>query len=155
MGRRLSWGWIAGCLGVVGLAAGSVSPSRAAAFPRGRPRGERQSQGAQYSGWTSQHQPITFALAAGALRDLRFYIVLSCPSRHRYRVQAYGFAPIAVRGGRFARTFPSRHPPATATIRGRVSVRRVSGSVRLGRYVPGEHASCQGQASFSLHPGAQ
>lgn len=106
-----------------------------------------------YAGTTSQQQPITFTIAAGTVKKLNFWIVIGCKSHHHYRLRASGFAPIAIRAGRFAALVSSEHPSASAGVVGRVRNGRVTGSVHLTRYVPAEHGPCSGAATYSVgHP---
>jgi hypothetical protein len=104
----------------------------------------------QYRGMTSQHQPISFQLASGAVKNLSFWIVITCKSHNRYRVRASGFVPIAIHSGRFGATVRSPRPPASATVAGRRRARRVTGTLQLRRYARAEHGYCAGTATFSL-----
>jgi hypothetical protein len=99
---------------------------------------------------TSQHQPVSFQLVSAVVKNLSFWIVVTCKSHHRYRVQASGFVPIAIHSGRFRATVSSPRPPASATVAGRQRGRRVTGSLHLRRYARAEHGYCAGTATFSL-----
>ena len=103
-----------------------------------------------YKGLTSQHQPISFTLGSGHVSKLSFWMVLMCASHRRYRVQAYGFAPIPVAKGRFHQAVTSAHPMASATVSGRFSGRRATGSLEVRRYVRVEHRECAGSSTFAL-----
>ena len=105
---------------------------------------------AVYRGTTSQHEPISFQLTSGAVKNLSFWIVIRCKSQHRYRMKASGFMPIVIHSGRFRATVRSPHPAASATVTGRRHVRRVTGTLVLRRYAAGEHGYCTGTATFSL-----
>jgi hypothetical protein len=103
-----------------------------------------------YRGRTSQHEPISFQLTSGAVKNLSFWIVIRCKSQHRYRMQASGFIPIIIHAGHFRATVRSPHPPASATVIGRRRARRVTGTLALRRYAAAEHGYCTGTATFSL-----
>lgn len=105
-----------------------------------------------YTGHTSQHQPIGLTIAAGKVKNLHFWIVITCKSHHRYRLHAAGFAPIAIHSGRFQATVSSGHPAASATVAGHLGPGRVSGTLRLRRYVASEHAACSGKATYTVVP---
>lgn len=130
--------------GVTGNAAAS---GRAETVRRPTPR---TSTARHYRGLTSQHQPISFTLSSGHVSKLSFWVVISCASHRRYSDRAFRFAPIPVVKGRFQRSVASAHPSANATVRGRVSGRRVTGTLRLRRYIGAEHGYCAGTASFVL-----
>jgi hypothetical protein len=144
---------LACALGSVGASAATAAASVTQAHNSGPPAAVRATErlGARaYRGQTSQHEPITFTLAGGHVRGLAFEMILACPSHHRYRQRASGFAAIPVRAGRFATTVSSQRPAASATVSGRVGTRRISGRLRLRRHIAVERATCSGTATFSL-----
>ena len=128
-------------------AAAAIVPAFSVAQPLTRGAAPRQ-----YRGLTSQHQPISFTLGSGHVTKLSFWVVLTCKSHHQYRVRAFGFAPITVVKARFHRAVSTAHPSASATVDGRLSGSRVTGTLRLRRYVSGEHGSCTGSSTFALAP---
>ena len=145
---RMGWAAAACAVGMVAQAPG-IALSAARARPH-HPAAPAATPGSQtYRGHTSQHQPIAFTIASGKITNLRFWIVITCASRHRYRLRASRFAPITIRSGRFQATLRSRHPAASATVTGRLRSRRVSGTLRLRRYVAAEHGACSGTATYA------
>jgi hypothetical protein len=130
-----------------GLAVSAATQSRRAADTLHR---EIATRAIVYRGRTSQHEPISFQLTSGALKNLSFWIVIRCKSQHRYRMQASGFIPIVIHAGRFRATVRSPNPPASATVTGRRHARRVTGTLALRRYAAREHGFCTGTATFSL-----
>lgn len=103
-----------------------------------------------YAGRTSQRAPISFTISGGYLRTLRFTIYIRCPSHHIWRIAASSFPPIKVTRGKFAQRFMARGDNGSATVRGSVSGRRVSGSVSDRTFEPTEHHFCSGTAGFDL-----
>jgi hypothetical protein len=110
----------------------------------------------KYKGNTSQGRPISFRLAQNQatglmITGLKFQIKATCPSRRVWIVTATGFAPIKIVQSQFAATFHSRTPSATATVKGRILAKKVTGSLTMKRFIGQEHAFCSGKATFSLH----
>ncbi len=105
-----------------------------------------------YSGRTSQHQPISFAISASKLKHLALRIDIRCPSHHVYRLNARGFTAITIKNGTFDQKFTSHNPMATFTLKGRVGRKMVTGSVTLREFVAKEHRFCYGRATFAIHP---
>jgi hypothetical protein len=104
----------------------------------------------RYAGRTSQRAPISFAISGGYLRELRFTIYIKCPSRHVWRIGASNFAPIRIRHGRFAQRFVAQKGKASAVVRGKVTGRRVRGTLYDRTYEPKEHHFCAATARFEL-----
>jgi len=105
---------------------------------------------ANYAGRTSQHAPISLTVSAGAVRKIHFTIYIKCPSGHKYAIAAKGFPAIKIANGKFAEKFVALHASATATIKGKVRPRRVTGSVFLRNYENPEHHFCSATARFDL-----
>jgi hypothetical protein len=104
----------------------------------------------RYAGRTSQRAPVSFAISGGYLRKLRFTIYIKCPSRHIWRIGASNFAPIRIRHGRFSQRFVAQNGKASAVVRGRVTGRRVRGTLYDRTYEPKEHHFCAATARFDL-----
>jgi hypothetical protein len=106
-----------------------------------------------YSGKTSQHHQISFAISTGKLTNLALRIDIRCPSHHRYRLNARGFTAMTIKkNATFDQKFTSRNPQATFVLKGRVGHKMVTGSVTLSEFVAREHHFCFGKATFAAHP---
>ncbi len=106
----------------------------------------------KYSGKTSQHEPISFAISSGKLMNLALRIDIRCPNHHLYMLPTSGFTPVPVTGGRFDQKFTSTNPKATFTLKGRVGRKKVTGSIALREFVAKESHFCSGKASFAIRP---
>ena len=104
----------------------------------------------RFSGKTSQGAPISFVVSTDHLRQLHFTIFVKCPSRHIYRISASDFPPIVIRRGSFAQKFVARGNTGSATVKGRISASRVSGTLSDRTFEPGEHRYCAAATRFSL-----
>ncbi len=104
----------------------------------------------RYAGRTSQRTAISFTLADGYVRKLRFTIYIKCRSRHIWRIDASNFPAIRIVHGSFAQRFVARGAKASATVSGRVSRRRVRGALSDRTYERKEHSFCAGTARFDL-----
>jgi hypothetical protein len=106
-----------------------------------------------YSGKTSQHQQISFAISASKLTNLGLRIDIRCPSHHVYRLNARGFTAITIKSNAtFDQKFTSHNPKATFILKGRVGHKMVTGSVTLSEFVAKEHHFCFGKATFAARP---
>ncbi len=105
-----------------------------------------------YSGKTSQHKPISFAISSSKLSGLALRIDIRCPSHHMYLLAPSGFAAVPIMAAAFAQKFNSSNPKATFTLKGRVGRRKVTGSIALREFVAKEHHFCSGAATFAARP---
>jgi len=104
----------------------------------------------QYRGKTSQHEPISFTISAGAMKKLSFWIDATCPSGHVYRIHDFNFPAIKITRAKFGQTFASPKPKATARIAGRVRAKSVTGTLTDRTMIKTEHHYCSGKATFKL-----
>jgi hypothetical protein len=109
-----------------------------------------QSASGRYRGTTSQHLPISFALARNALRKLDFRIDDKCPSGHVWRIHDYDFPAIHVSHSWFDTRFRSLSARATAEVKGRVLGRKVIGTVSDRTLIAKEGDYCHGSAKFTV-----
>jgi hypothetical protein len=107
-------------------------------------------KGRSYVDRTSQGLPISFTISTGHIRRLRFSIYVTCPNGHVYAVKTWGYGPIRISRSRFAQTFRSSGPSGTARIKGRISDRRITGSLTVRRFIVPEGRSCSGGATFTI-----
>jgi len=105
----------------------------------------------RYAGRTSQRAPISFTVAAGHVQGLRFTILIKCPSGHVWRVTATRFPAIKITHSSFAQTFKAQRVQGSATVKGRLSGGRVTGTLSDRTFEPPEHHYCRGRATFDLH----
>jgi hypothetical protein len=105
-----------------------------------------------YSGKTSQHESISFAISSGKLTGLALRIDIRCPSHHMYRLPASGFTAVPIKGASFSQKFKSPKPRATFTLKGHVGRKKVKGSIALREFVAKEHHFCFGAARFAARP---
>jgi hypothetical protein len=105
-----------------------------------------------YSGKTSQHESISFAISSGKLIGLALRIDIRCPSHHRYRLPTSRFTAIPIKGAKFDQEFKSSKPKARFTLKGQVGPKQVTGSVALREFVAKEHHFCFGAARFAARP---
>lgn len=103
----------------------------------------------KYTGQTSQKRTISFRLSGNQVTGLRFQLNATCPSHHVWKVTALGFPAIKVVNSHFKETFGSSKPSATATIKGTVLAKKVTGSLSMRRFISQEHANCTGSATFT------
>ncbi len=104
----------------------------------------------RFKGKTSQHEPISFTISAGHMKNLSFWIDAACPSGHRYRIHDFNFPAIKITRARFDQTFVSTKPKATARIAGRVRAKSVTGTLTDRTMINLEHRYCSGKATFKL-----
>ncbi len=109
-----------------------------------------------YQGRTSQGREISFRVARGHLTGLRVAVEVVCPSRRVWQVTAAMSSPIEIVDSRFGQSFTSHRPGAagTATVKGSIRRGRVTGTVRMRRYIAPEHRYCSGSASFTVRRNA-
>ena len=104
-----------------------------------------------YSGKTSQHHAISFRIASGAVRQLRYRIDDRCPGTRRLVVRAWGFPALKIAHHHFGGTFVAKPPAsAKATISGTVSGSKITGTVADRTMNRSTHRPCTGKATFSL-----
>lgn len=103
-----------------------------------------------YQGKTSQHEPISFTISAGGLRNLSFWIDARCRSGHLYRIHDSNFPAIKITRGRFDQTFAASKPKAMAEVKGRVRATSVSGTLTDRTMIKREHHYCSSTATFKL-----
>lgn len=104
-----------------------------------------------YSGRTSQKQAISFQVASGSVKTLRYRINDRCPNHKRLSVRAWGFPPLRIKQGHFGGTFVAKAPAtATAVISGTVSGTNVRGTLSDRTRNRRTHRLCTGTATFSL-----
>lgn len=97
-----------------------------------------------YSGKTSQHQPISFAIAAHEVTNLTFKVEVRCPHQGLRRYSLSHFSKIAITASRFDQKFKSAQPSTTAVVKGKIKTNRITGSVSFS--VPATH--CSGTATY-------
>jgi hypothetical protein len=105
-----------------------------------------------YSGKTSQHESISFAISSGKLIGLALRIDIRCASHHVYRLPTSRFTAVPIKGARFDQKFKSPKPKATFTLKGQVGRKQVTGSIALREFVAKEHHFCSGAARFAARP---
>ena len=104
-----------------------------------------------YSGRTSQRRAISFQVAGGAVKTLRYRINDRCPNHKRLLVRAWGFPPLRITHGHFGGTFAAKAPAAAkAVITGTVSGTTVRGTLSDRTRNRRTHRLCTGKATFSL-----
>jgi hypothetical protein len=104
-----------------------------------------------YSGKTSQKQTISFRIASGSVRVLRYRIDDRCPGGKRLSIRAWGFPPLRIKRGHFGGTFVAKAPAsAKAIVTGTVSRRAISGVLTDRTRNRRTRRLCTGRATFSL-----
>ncbi len=104
-----------------------------------------------YSGRTSQRRAISFHIASGSVRSLRYRINDRCPGSKPLVVRAWGFPPLRIRHHHFGGTFTAQAPAsAKAVIHGTVSGTTVTGTRSDRTQSRTSHRVCAGKATFSL-----
>ncbi|MBV9424711.1 MAG: hypothetical protein JOZ98_17505 [Solirubrobacterales bacterium] len=103
-----------------------------------------------YKGKTSQHEPISFTISAGQIKNLSFFIDVRCPSGHRYRVYDSHFPSFKITRARFDQSFFASNPKATARVEGRVRAKSVTGTLTDRTMIKREHHYCGGKSTFKL-----
>ena len=104
------------------------------------------SAGKHYSGKTSQHQSISFAISAGKLTRLRFGIITKCSHHKKLRFLPSGFQAFAISGSSFDQKFQSKS--GTARISGKLSGATIRGTLALRTTTP----HCSGSATYKVTP---
>ncbi|MDQ6817543.1 MAG: hypothetical protein M3018_09105, partial [Actinomycetota bacterium] len=107
-----------------------------------------------YSGKTSQHERISFAISGNKLIHLAFWIDVHCPSHHTYRLPTSGFTPVPIKNAGFDQKFKASNPAGTLRFRGHVGRQRVTGSIAVREFIPPAHHFCSGGAKFVARPTA-
>ena len=104
-----------------------------------------------YNGRTSQRQAISFQVAGGSVKLLRYRINDRCPNRKRLSVRAWGFPALRIKHGHFGGTFVAKAPAAAkAVITGTVSGTTVRGTLSDRTRNRRTRRLCTGKATFSL-----
>jgi hypothetical protein len=103
-----------------------------------------------YTGKTSQHQPVSFGISRGTVRNFRIKVNDKCPDGHTL-VLTGRYPPMPIRNRKFGGSFvPSRGRPGERSVLSATLGRRaVTGSISDRSISPREGRLCHGSAQFS------
>jgi hypothetical protein len=109
--------------------------------------------GGRYKGGTSQHQPVSFRIYLGAVRDFKIVIHDTCPDGH-ILIGNETFPTMNVAHNEFGGSFApvAAVPGEHATLHGTVRAREVTGSISDTSFSHRERKLCDGSATFTAHP---
>jgi hypothetical protein len=118
--------------------------------------------GVKFTGHTSQRclsheggckgdETLGFTLSGGQVRGFHYTIQDRCPDGHTLLVTARKYPAMAVVNSRFGGTFtPIPHfAGENSVIKGKVTGKRVSGSINDTSRSPREHRLCHGRTTFT------
>jgi len=102
-------------------------------------------------GCTRGHEPVTFRISGGAVRNFKFSVKDRCPDGHTLLVTASGYPPMHITNGKFGGTFRPAHGATGegSVIKGTISGRRVTGSVKDTSLSHRENRLCHGRTTFT------
>jgi hypothetical protein len=106
-----------------------------------------------YHGNTSQGKPIFFLVYSGAVNDMWFRIIDSCPKHRVLFVTDRNVPSMTIKHGKFHGRFHAHGSSATLTISGRIAGHVAHGTVTDRTKSVRIHKFCSGQAMFKLRPG--
>jgi hypothetical protein len=120
--------------------------------------------GGRYKGKTGQkclagqhgcsgHEPVSFRISGAAVRRFDFEIRDHCPDGHTLLVHASGYPPMTITNSKFGGNFNpvGGAPGEGSVIKGRISGRHVTGSIKDTSLSHRENRLCHGFTRFSAH----
>ncbi len=107
--------------------------------------------GGSYKGKTAQQEPVSFEVSGGEVRGFRYKIKERCPDGHTLIVTASGYPRMPIAHSKFGGSFApvGGHAGEGSVIKGRLSGRRATGSIKNAAFSPRERRLCHGSAMFN------
>jgi hypothetical protein len=107
-----------------------------------------------FSGQTGQKQSISFHVGNGRLTNMRFGVLLKCPSGHIYLSHDKVLGGITINTNhKFDKKLASTTSPTTdeLEVSGRVFSKKVTGKLVEHLKIKKENAVCVGRTSYTVH----